>query len=99
MNVNLAVQFLPLHLSKEKAYAIIDAAIAVVAASGLKYVVCPFETVIEGPYEDVMAVFNKMQDRAFAAGAEDLIVNTKLHRSRTKDHHISDKTGKYEGKD
>ena len=99
MYVNLAVQFLPLHLSKEEAYAIIDAAIEVVANSGLKYVVTPFETVIEGPYSDVMRIYEKMQESAFAAGAGDLIVNTKLHRSLQRDHHIGDKTDAYERKD
>lgn len=95
--VNLAVQFLPLHLSQPEAYRIIDAAIAVVKASGLEHVVSPFETVLEGPYEEVMAVFDAMQDAAFGAGAVDLLINTKLHRSAGRSLHITDKTGKYEG--
>ena len=99
MFVNLAVQFLPLALPTEKAHAIIDAAIEVVANSGLKYVVTPFETVIEGPYADVMRIFDKMQEEAFAAGAGDLLINTKLHRSLQRDHHINDKTQAYERKD
>lgn len=95
MNVNLAIQFLPLGLPEGEAHAIIDAAIGVVATSGLKYVVTPFETVIEGPYSDVMRIYEKMQEQAFAAGAGDLLVNTKLHRSLQRDHHINDKTAQY----
>jgi uncharacterized protein YqgV (UPF0045/DUF77 family) len=95
-NVNLAVQFLPLHLSQAEAYRIIDAAIAVVQASGLEYVVSPFETVLEGPYEEVMEVFNAMQKAAFKAGAGELLINSKLHRSNQRSLHITDKTGKYE---
>ncbi len=95
--VNLAVQFLPLHLPQAEAYRIIDAAIAVVQASGLEYVVSPFETVIEGAYEEVMEAFNAMQDAAFRAGAGDLLINSKLHRSASRGLHITDKTGKYGG--
>jgi uncharacterized protein YqgV (UPF0045/DUF77 family) len=94
--VNLAVQFLPLHLSQAEAYRIIDAAIVVVQASGLDYVVSPFETVIEGPYEEVMEVFNDMQSAAFRAGAGELLINSKLHRSHHRSLRITDKTGKYD---
>lgn len=94
--VNLAIQFLPLQKSQEEAYAIIDAAIAVVQQSGLKYVVCPFETVVEGPYDRVMRLLNDMQDVSFNAGADTLLINMKLHRSASKDLFIDDKTGKYQ---
>jgi|SRR5690606_30156695 len=95
-NVNLAIQILPLHVNKEEAYATIDKAIAVVQESGLKYMVCPFETVLEGPYDVVMDVVGKMQDACYAAGVKNLLVNMKLHRSVEKDMAIEDKTGKYQ---
>ena len=94
-SVNLAVQFLPLRYSQEKAYEIIDAAIAVVRESGLKYVVGPFETTIEGPYGRVLEVLNEMQEAARDAGTEELLINMKLHRSFVGDLHMDDKTGKY----
>lgn len=86
---------LPLHTSQEDAYRIIDVAIACIQKSGLKYEVCPFETVIEGPYDVVMQLLNKMQDECYAAGAESILINMKLHRSKSKDMAIEDKTGKY----
>lgn len=95
-NVNLAIQILPLHTDKDEAYSIIDKAIEKVQQSGLKYVVCPFETVIEGPYTTVMQLANEMQDACYAAGAKNLLVNMKLHRSTEKDMAITDKTGKYQ---
>ena len=95
-NVNLAVQILPLHVGKEEAYAMIDKAIEKVQQSGLKYVVCPFETVIEGPYGTVMQLVGNMQEAVYAAGAKNLLVNMKLHRSNEKDMAIEDKTGKYQ---
>ncbi len=94
-NVNLAIQILPLQMDKEAAYKAIDAAIEKVQESGLKYEVCPFETVIEGPYDKVMQLMNDMQDATYAAGAKELLVNMKLHRNSGKDMAIDDKTGKY----
>ncbi|MEI8280492.1 MAG: thiamine-binding protein [Bacteroidota bacterium] len=93
--VNLAVQVLPLHTTKEEAHRIIDVAIASIHASGLKYVVCPFETVIEGPYDSVMQLLNSMQEACYTAGATELIINMKLHRNITKSLAIDDKIGKY----
>ena len=95
-NINLAIQILPLHMGKEEAYSIIDGAIAKVQQSGLKYVVCPFETVIEGPYDTVMQLATDMQEACYEAGAKNLLVNMKLHRSIEKDMTIEDKTGKYQ---
>ena len=93
--VNLAIQVLPVGLPQEEAYKIIDAAIEKIQSSGLKYLVCPFETVIEGPYAEVMQLVDDMQDACYSAGATSLLVNMKLHRSNIKDMAIDDKIGKY----
>jgi uncharacterized protein YqgV (UPF0045/DUF77 family) len=94
-NVNLAIQVLPLHRSQEEAYAIIDKAIEAIQASGLEYVVCPFETVIEGPYERVMQLVDDIQTACNKAGADSILINMKLQRSFVKDIAIDDKIGKY----
>lgn len=94
-HVNLAIQFLPLGIPKSEAYAIVDIAIAVVQQSGLKYEVCPFETVVEGSYAQVMQLLNDMQDACKEAGAEELLINMKLQRNFTRNVAIEDKTGKY----
>lgn len=94
-NINVALQILPSGLPKEKAYEIVDEAIKVIAASGLKYLVCPFETVIEGPYDKVMQTLDAAQEAAFEAGAEDMLVYIKVQRSKSKDVAIDDKIGKY----
>lgn len=93
--VNLAIQVLPLHHSQEKAYSIVDVAIEQIKQSGLHYVVCPFETVIEGPYNKVMALVSDIQDACNKAGADALLINMKLQRNFTKDIAIDDKIGKY----
>jgi uncharacterized protein YqgV (UPF0045/DUF77 family) len=93
--VNLAIQFLPLRYSQEMAYTIIGAAIRVVQQSGLPYVVGPFETTVEGSYEQVLNLLDQMQLAARNAGAEELLINLKLHRNFHHDLHITDKTGNY----
>jgi len=94
-HVNLAIQVLPLGIPKNKAYGIVDEAIKCIAASGLKYVVCPFETVVEGPYDQVMRLVDDIQQACRAAGADEVLINFKLQRNFTADVYISDKTGKY----
>jgi uncharacterized protein YqgV (UPF0045/DUF77 family) len=52
----LAIQCLPMGMAENKAvYAAVDQAIAAIGASGLRYTVGPFETVIEGPLDQVYA--------------------------------------------
>lgn len=93
--VNLAIQVLPISVDHAEAIRIIDVAIARIQSSGLRYVVCPFETVVEGEYEEVMQLLNDIQDDCYKAGAETMIINMKLHRSAVKDLHIEDKLEKY----
>ena len=94
-NINLAIQVLPLGIAKDKAYNIIDEAINCIKNSGVKYLVCPFETVIEGDYESVMKLITELQDVCYKSGAEELLINMKLQRNFTKDVNIDDKIGKY----
>lgn len=94
--VNLAIQILPQGLEKEDAYAAVDAAIAAIDASGLKYIVCPFETVVEGTYGEVMRVLEAAQAATFRAGATSVLVNMKLHRAAAGSELIADKMEKYE---
>lgn len=94
--VNLAIQVLPLQSgTQEEAYAIVDKAIEQIQASGMKYVVCPFETVVEGEYDKVMQLLKDIQAACFSAGAPSLLINMKLQTSNIKDMAIDDKIGKY----
>lgn len=93
-NINAAIQIIP--KSKEgHIYDIIDEAIAVIQNSGLKYMVTPMETVIEGRYIEVFEVMQKAQEVALAAGADELLVNIKLHIRKGKDVTFEEKVEKY----
>jgi uncharacterized protein YqgV (UPF0045/DUF77 family) len=94
--VNIAIQVLPLGIPKVEAYRIVDAAIRSIQSSGLSYRVCPFETVIEGPYSEVVKLLDDVQLACEAAGAEEVIINMKLQCSFIKDVSIEDKMEQYE---
>ena len=93
--VNLAIQVLPFEAAGDK-ISIIDQAIQVIQESGLQYVVCPFETVVEGTYDEVMDVVKKIKDTCLASGTIDLIINLKLHLRKDADAFITNKTKKYQ---
>lgn len=92
--VNVAVQVLPLETDKHP-YRIVDKAIEIIEASGLKYEVCPFETVIEGPYDEVMGIIKQLQVVCVQEGANHMVTNLKIQISAGKDVRIADKIEKY----
>ncbi|MBP8994424.1 MAG: thiamine-binding protein [Bacteroidales bacterium] len=93
--VNIALQILP-SSSTVHPYKLVDKAIEVIAASGLKYRVTPFETVIEGTYDQVMEIVKQAQQACYDAGAESMMTYIKIQSSKDTDVSIEDKMEKYE---
>lgn len=95
--VNAAIQVLPtpgkpgIH-----PYDIVDKAIEAIAGMGIPYKVCPFETVVEGTYEQIMEAIRLAQEACYTAGAESVITNIKIQTSAREDVTIESKVGKYE---
>ena len=92
--VNLAVQVLPKSTNNDT-YQIVDKAIEVIQKSGVKYRVCPFETVMEGEYDELMQIVKKVQQACFDAGAEEVITNIKIQNRKNSDVTIEGKMYKY----
>ncbi|QQS50596.1 MAG: thiamine-binding protein [Bacteroidota bacterium] len=92
--VNISLQILPTSSSVHP-YEIVDKAIAVIQASGLKYQVCPFETVMEGPYDKIMEVIKQVHITCMQEGAESIFANVKMQIAKNKDVFIEDKMEKY----
>jgi uncharacterized protein (TIGR00106 family) len=93
--INLAIQVLP-RSSTKGTYELVDAAIELIQKSGLKYRVCPFETVIEGQYDEVMALVKDIHETVYNAGAEEMITNIKIQTRHNQDVFIDDKMNKYD---
>lgn len=93
--INLAIQVIP-KAKDSHPYQIVDSAIEVIQKSGLKYRVCPMETVIEGPYDSVMELVKKVQLVCFNVGAHELLINIKIQTRYPKDVTIEEKMEKYD---
>ena len=92
--INVAIQVLPWSKSKGT-YELVDSAIEIIQKSGLKYMVCPFETVVEGYYDEVMTLIKEVQQAVYANGAEEMITNIKLQTHSNQDVLIGDKIDQY----
>lgn len=93
--VNMAIQILP-RAKNIHPYDIVDKAIEVIESSGLKYQVCPFETVVEGEYNVVLDLLGRIHEACYNAGADEIICNIKLQTSKLKQVTIDDKMHKYQ---
>jgi uncharacterized protein (TIGR00106 family) len=92
--INLAIQVLP--RSKEiHPYELVDKAIDVIKKSGVKYMVCPFETVMEGDYDRLMKIVEEIHKACYEAGAEEIICNLKIQSNASAKVEIDDKMKKY----
>ncbi len=93
--VNVAFQVLP-NSAKKSTYDLVDVAIEVIKKSGLKYRVCPFETVLEGEYDEVMAVVKEVHEKLYQNGTENMLAYLKIQSNAERDVTIEDKMEKYD---
>ena len=89
--VNVSVQVLPL---VEDVYPVVDRAIEVIAASGVKYEVGPMETVMEGPLDKLLDVAKAAHRACFDAGASRVVTIIKIGDAEGGTS-IEEKVGKY----
>ena len=92
--INAAIQVLPKSSSKHP-YELVDLAIGAIKNSGLPYEVTPFETVIEGTFEEVTRLIASIQESVFEAGGEEMMIYTKMQIRKDQDVDIEEKMGKY----
>lgn len=73
MNASVAIQVLPNVTDDEEVIRIVDEVIAYIKSFGLSTYVGPFETTIEGDYDQLMEIVAGCQKVAIAAGGCDQI--------------------------
>lgn len=93
--INAAIQVLP-QANGIHPYHLVDKAIEVIQQSGLNYKVCPFETVVEGEYDEVMSLIKKVHEACYLAGTQTMMTYIKIQSSALNDVTIADKMEKYE---
>lgn len=91
--INLGIQIVPIASAKDS-YPIIDDCIARIQTSGLKYIVTPFETVLEGQYEEIMSLVNELYSLALTKSQE-LVINIRIHAKNGHDVYGAEKTDKF----
>jgi uncharacterized protein YqgV (UPF0045/DUF77 family) len=89
--INLAIQVLPL---TDDAFPIVDRAIEVIAASGVRYEVGAMETVMEGTLDQLMDVAKAAHLAALDAGGGKLVTILKIGDS-PEGTTIEEKTARY----
>lgn len=78
MNASVAIQVLPHVTSENEVIRIVDEVIAYIKGTGLKYYVGPFETTIEGDYEELMEIVKQCQYIAIKAGCSQVASYVKI---------------------
>lgn len=78
MEASVAIQTLPSAPNDDELCRIVDEVIAYIAASGYNYYVGPFETTIEGPYDELMDIVKECQHIAVRAGAPSVLAYIKV---------------------
>lgn len=69
MNSSIAIQILPGVPDTAEVVRIVDEVIAYIQGTGLTYYVGPFETTVEGDFEELMEIAKQAQLIAIRAGA------------------------------
>ena len=78
MNASVAIQTLPEAKDDEELIRIVDEVIAYIKRTGLKCYVGPFETAIEGDYDELMDIVKECQHIAVRAGAPSVLAYIKV---------------------
>jgi uncharacterized protein YqgV (UPF0045/DUF77 family) len=92
--INLGVQIIPKSKNLDS-YWLVDQAIQVIQKSGIKHLVTPFETVMEGTQNELMAIAKDAQQAVLDAGADEVLVYYRMQIKKNEDVSIEDKTAKY----
>lgn len=68
VNVNVSLQVLP-RVPDDMIYPVVDKVIEYIQSTGVKYVVGPMETTMEGEYDFLMEIVKKAQEICIKEGA------------------------------
>ena len=78
MNASVAIQTLPEAKDDEELIRIVDEVIAYIKSTGNNYYVGPFETTIEGDYDEIIHIVKECQNIAVKAGAPSVAAYIKV---------------------
>ncbi len=94
-HINVSFQVIP-KVAHEDTYGVVDKAIEVVQQSGVKYLVGPMETTMEGELDQLLDIVKRAQQACIDAGATRVFTNIKIDYCPTGVT-MEEKIGKYSG--
>jgi uncharacterized protein YqgV (UPF0045/DUF77 family) len=92
--INMGIQIVPIE-SKGKKFDVIDHAIGIIQQSGLKHIVTPFETIIEGEEERIYNLLKEVRNACYDFGCDELLINVRFHSAKDKHIYMEEKTAKF----
>lgn len=95
-NASIAIQILPLDSTEAKTLEVVDEVIEYIQSQTDNYEVSAFETTVEGEFEDLMTIFEKVVKKAGDVHP-DIFVNVKVHYKGAEGQVLTtdEKTAKY----
>ena len=93
--ISASIQIVPIVQDKHP-YEWVDEAIAIIGASGIKYEVGPFATVLEGKYNDVLKVIHDVNEYLYKKGCSEWITNLQIQFRSKGDITSLEKTSKFQ---
>ncbi|MGI6209202.1 MAG: thiamine-binding protein [Anaerolineae bacterium] len=91
--VVMGIQVIP---QADNVYDVVDRAIDVIEASGLRYEVTPMETVVEGELDELLEVAKRAHRATLEAGARSVITHIKLaEQGQGRDVTVADIMARY----
>ena len=75
--VNVSLQVLPV-VEEAKIYPVVDRVIEYIASCGVKYIVGPMETTMEGELEELLEIIKKVQEICIGEGASRVVSVIKI---------------------
>lgn len=82
--VTIGIQIIPKSKGMDT-YSLVDKAIEVIQQSGIKHMITPFETVMEGDYEELMKIGKTAEQAVLDAGADECLVYYRIHYRKIGD--------------
>lgn len=92
--INASIQVVPLAQDRHP-YEWVDIAIPIIQATGIKHEVRPFSTELEGTYEQIIDVFNKVNNHLQEKGCQEWITNLQVQIRSNGDMTGEEKIEKY----
>lgn len=80
--INVSLQIIPVG-EEEISLHRIDLVLEYIASTGVKHLVGPMETTMEGPYDELMDIVSKAQDICFEDGAQRVVCVVKVDAKKT----------------